>query len=148
MLMYGARPRSHITTHDQTWNHIRDEVVPNDPFPICIICCSRLLFSESTAKILGPTEVYVKQGSTLSLTCLVTQAVENAAIFWYHDVNVLDDQTSSGRIHIDSQFDPAAGSLTSRLRIDNLRVAHSGNYSCLPTAADPAFVIVHVINGI
>ena len=122
--------------------------------------------------MVGPPEVYVKQGSTLSLTCLVSQAVENAAIFWYHDMSVLDtnwptlgrplpssSSSSSSlsslgsavvgptRIRVDVQHDPPSTSVTSRLRIDNVQLGHSGNYTCLPTAADPAFVVVHVING-
>ena len=123
-----------------------------------------MLISESKAKIVGPAEVYVKKGSTLSLTCLVSQAVENAVIFWYHDANVLDNSgphhvasasasmhsastSSLPRVFIDLSYDPATSSLTSRLRINNLQVAHSGNYTCLPTAADQASVMVHVING-
>ena len=102
---------------------------------------------ESRAKIVGPTEVYVKVGSTLSLTCLVSQAVENAAIFWYHDLSVVDDSPPSGQVNVELHFDAPSTSLTSRLRITNLQTVHSGNYTCLPTAADPASVIVHVING-
>lgn len=96
--------------------------------------------------MVGPSEVYVKQGSTLSLTCLVTQAVENAAIFWYRDLHVIDD-SSVRPVRIDLHFDAATATLTSRLRITNVQPANSGNYTCLPTAADPASAIVHVING-
>ena len=96
--------------------------------------------------MIGPSEVYVKQGSTLSLTCLVSQAVEHAAIFWYHDMNVIDD-SNLRPVRIDLLFESATSTLTSRLRINNLQPAHSGNYTCLPTAADPASAIVHVING-
>ena len=96
--------------------------------------------------MIGPSEVYVKQGSTLSLTCLVSQAVEHAAIFWYHDMNVIDD-SNLRPVRIDLLFESATSTLTSRLRINNLQPAHSGTYTCLPTAADPASAIVHVING-
>ena len=88
-----------------------------------------VLISESKAKIVGPAEVYVKKGSTLSLTCLVSQAVENAVIFWYHDANVLDNSgphhvasasasmhsastSSLPRVFIDLSYDPATSSLT------------------------------------
>ena len=133
---------------------------------------------ESKATIVGPREVYVKQGSTLSLTCVVDEAVENAVVFWYHDAKVLDGASTRPPVHIDYIYDANAGqgeaaaqggegasaaaaaaaaavapasrgaaSVTSRLRINNLQVAHSGNYTCYPTAADPAHVSVHVING-
>jgi len=105
---------------------------------------------ESQAKMVGPSEVYVKQGSTLSLTCLVSQVVDNAAVFWYHDLNVIDDspqRRSPAAVRIDFHFDVDTASLTSRLTITNLQPGHSGNYTCLPTAADPASATVHVING-
>lgn len=100
--------------------------------------------------MVGPSEVYVKQGSTLSLTCLVSQAVDNAAVFWYHDLSVIDDspRRSSASVRIDFHYDVDTASLTSRLTITNLQPTHSGNYTCLPTAADPASATVHVINGI
>lgn len=102
--------------------------------------------SESKAKMVGPSEVYVKQGSTLSLTCIVSQAVENAAIFWYHDMNVIDDGPLRP-VRIDLHYEANTATLTSRLRITNLQPNHSGNYTCLPTAAEPTSAIVHVING-
>ncbi|EFX74240.1 hypothetical protein DAPPUDRAFT_57343, partial [Daphnia pulex] len=100
---------------------------------------------ESKAKMIGPADVYVKQGSTLGLTCLVSQAVEHATIFWYHDLNVIDE--SQPIVRIDQHFDSTIATMTSRLRINNLQSAHSGNYTCLTTAADPASTMVHVING-
>lgn len=103
-------------------------------------------FVESKAKLIGPSEVYVKQGSTLSLTCVVSQAVEHAAIFWYHDMNVIDDGHLR-LVKVDLHYEASTATLTSRLRITNVQPSHSGNYTCLPTAADPASTIVHVING-
>lgn len=100
---------------------------------------------ESKAKMVGPSDMYVKQGSTLSLTCLVSQAVEHATIFWYHDLSVIDD--SQVVVRIDQHFDSTISTLTSRLRISNLQSTHSGNYTCLTTAAAPASTMVHVING-
>ncbi|XP_057366639.1 zwei Ig domain protein zig-8-like [Daphnia carinata] len=100
---------------------------------------------ESKAKMIGSSDMYVKQGSTLSLTCLVTQAIEHATIFWYHDLSVIDD--SQVVVRIDQHFDSSISTLTSRLRISNLQPIHSGNYTCLTTAADPASTMVHVING-
>ena len=45
--------------------------------------------------MVGPSEVYVKQGSTLSLTCIVTQAVENAAISFRCKPSTSSNQTVS-----------------------------------------------------
>lgn len=43
-------------------------------------------------EIVGESELYVKAGSTVSLKCVVTQALEEPAyIFWYHNgARVLD----------------------------------------------------------
>jgi len=76
----------------------------------------------------------------------VTQAVENAAIFWYHDMNVIDDGPLRP-VRIDLHYEANTATLTSRLRITNVQPNHSGNYTCLPTAAEPTSAIVHVING-
>ena len=96
--------------------------------------------------MIGPADVYVKQGSTLGLTCLVSQAVEHATVFWYHGLNVIDESQSI--VRIGQNFDSTMATMTSRLRINNLQSAHSGNYTCLTTAADPASTMVHVINGL
>lgn len=104
----------------------------------------RFLCAESKARILGPAELYVKSGSAVSVTCIISQGPHDlGTVFWYRDTDMLHVQ-SERRMRIDTDWTEA---LTSRLRISEATPADSGNYSCVPTVAAPASVNVHVING-
>ncbi|TGZ55890.1 Uncharacterized protein DBV15_06047 [Temnothorax longispinosus] len=70
------------------------------------------------ATILGPEDVYVKKGSTISLT---------------GGVSLETEKTDTGT--------------TSRLLVTQARLTDSGNYTCIPSNANPASVMVHVLNG-
>ncbi|KAG8232990.1 hypothetical protein J437_LFUL013677, partial [Ladona fulva] len=106
----------------------------------------RLNVIEAKARIMGPSDLYVKTGSTIVLSCEVAQGPHDlGTLFWYRG-STLVDAASPGRASVDTQW---TGSLTSRLRVTAARPADSGNYSCVPTMAhaQPASVTVHVING-
>lgn len=100
--------------------------------------------AESKARILGPAELYVKSGSAVSVTCIISQGPHDlGSVSWYRDMDMLHVLTER-RMRIDTDWTDA---LTSRLRISGATPADSGNYSCVPTVAAPASVNVHVING-
>lgn len=100
--------------------------------------------TESKARILGPAELYVKSGSAVSVTCVISQGPHDlGTVFWYRDADMLHVETER-RVRIDTDWTEA---LTSRLRITDAITTDSGNYSCVPTVAAPASVNVHVING-
>lgn len=124
-------------------------------------------------EIVGESDMYVKAGSTVSLKCVITQALEEPAyIFWYHnservlnyDRKLVDirlerlgpDTTVSVRecSHRKSrQTHCSLFSLTARLlQVGNLiiynpRREDSGNYSCAPSNLDSASVVLHVLSG-
>ena len=51
----------------------------------------KINFSDVQAKILGPEEVYVKKGSTISLTCIVNaQDVSPSNVTWYQAGSIID----------------------------------------------------------
>lgn len=102
--------------------------------------------AESKAQVLGPSEVYVKQGSTLSLNCVVSNAEESVAVFWYRDLNVIDEGRHDS-VATDVHYDAANKVMTSHLRVANIPLTSAGNYTCLPSATESASVVVHVING-
>ncbi|KAJ2938489.1 hypothetical protein O0L34_g12936 [Tuta absoluta] len=97
-------------------------------------------------EIVGESDLYVKAGSTVSLKCVITQALEEPAyIFWYHnDERVLNYDRSLVEIRMERITpDTTVGNLI----IYNPRREDSGNYSCAPSNLDPASVVLHVLSG-
>ncbi|XP_058446688.1 zwei Ig domain protein zig-8-like [Malaya genurostris] len=108
---------------------------------------------EAKALILGPTDIYVKIGSAVTLTCIITQGPHDlGTIYWYRGTSTIKptethpNETSIAyppRISVDLKWTEA---LTSRLKILDAKLSDSGNYTCLPTSAEASSVMVHVLN--
>ena len=136
-------------------------------------CTSPNFFTvEARAEIVGPTLKYLTPGSTLKLICKVLQSTEATAyIFWYHDNRMINYDLDRG-INVSSE----AGKLKhfrindflielgkqlvlnfnllvltdfhySELTILHTTKNHSGNYTCVPSNAAPASVVVHIFKG-
>ncbi|KAK0174139.1 hypothetical protein PV328_007248 [Microctonus aethiopoides] len=96
--------------------------------------------------------MYVKTGSLLTLTCLMSQGPHDlGTVAWFRDNHPVvtstrndNDINTEPRITVETVWSDA---LTSRLRITSAKLSDSGNYSCVPTVAKRASVNVHVING-
>ncbi|XP_029162305.1 lachesin [Nylanderia fulva] len=107
---------------------------------------------EARARISGPPDIYVKTGSLLTLTCLMSQGPHDlGTVAWYRGTQAVvtsprseNDIEAEPRITVETEWSDA---LTSRLRITYAKLGDSGNYSCVPTVAERASVNVHVING-
>ncbi|XP_030036504.2 uncharacterized protein LOC115452178 [Manduca sexta] len=103
----------------------------------------RLDVVEARAQISGPTEKYLKPGSTLRLQCSVVQTTEAPAfVFWYHNSRMINYDVERG---INVTTDPAQR--LSDLLIPAASVSHAGNYTCVPNNAVPASIYVHIFNG-
>lgn len=102
--------------------------------------------AESKAKILGPSDLYVKTGSSVTLTCTISQGPHDlGTVFWYRDHQPIHSESHhKPRITVDTEW---SNSLTSKLRITSLLTTDSGNYTCVPTVASSASVNIHVISG-
>ncbi|KAH8289885.1 hypothetical protein KR018_000180, partial [Drosophila ironensis] len=110
---------------------------------------------DAKAIIAGPTDLYVKVGSVITLTCLVKQPASTVQdigpIYWYRGPYILtpfvahpnDAAIDLQRISMESTL---AEKLQSRLRIANAQLLDTGNYTCMPTTAEAASVVVNVIN--
>ncbi|KAH8419256.1 hypothetical protein KR222_000343, partial [Zaprionus bogoriensis] len=110
---------------------------------------------DAKAIIAGPTDLYVKVGSVITLTCHVKQpstaAQDIGPIYWYRGPYILtpfvahpnDAAIDLQRISMESTL---AEKLQSRLRIANAQLLDTGNYTCMPTTAEAASVMVNVIN--
>ncbi|XP_011062236.1 PREDICTED: lachesin [Acromyrmex echinatior] len=107
---------------------------------------------EARARILGQADIYVKTGSLLTLTCVMSQGPHDlGTVAWYRGSQAVVTSTRSEndietepRITVETEWSDA---LTSKLRITHAKLVDSGNYSCVPTVAEGASVNVHVING-
>ncbi|XP_055857685.1 zwei Ig domain protein zig-8 isoform X1 [Episyrphus balteatus] len=95
------------------------------------------------AKILGSTEVHVKRDSTISLACSVN--IHASSVSWYHGSSVVDFDSVRGGISLETEKTDVG--TTSRLMLTRASFRDSGNYTCVPAAAIPASVQVHVLNG-
>ncbi|XP_042216593.1 uncharacterized protein LOC121862394, partial [Homarus americanus] len=98
------------------------------------------------AKIEGPGEVYIQKGSTIRLTCLVNSHSDNVgAVNWFRDSQRLDYDSPRGGVSVEIEKTPAR--TTSKLFLTRAGKDDLGNYTCVPQFADPAYVLVHVVNG-
>ncbi|KAG7300538.1 hypothetical protein JYU34_016177 [Plutella xylostella] len=102
----------------------------------------------AAATIWGSQDVYVKKGSTISLTCSVnvhSSPPSSASVLWYHGSSVVDFDSPRGGISLETE--KTEGGTTSKLLVTKAALTDSGNYTCVPNNAHPASVSVHVLNG-
>ncbi|XP_053981455.1 zwei Ig domain protein zig-8-like isoform X3 [Hylaeus volcanicus] len=110
----------------------------------------RTFNSAAQARILGPEDVYVKKGSTISLTCTVNvQRPPPSSVSWHHGGAVVDFDSPSvhRRGGVSLETEKTENGTTSKLLVTQARLTDSGNYTCIPSNANPASVTVHVLNG-
>lgn len=99
------------------------------------------------AAILGPQELHVQEGDTITLICVIQQITHNPQskppfVFWYHGDNMVNYDGNRHRLSVITEVE---GIRThSRLTITDARSWDSGNYSCVPPNVKPAFVLVFV----
>ncbi|XP_071517035.1 zwei Ig domain protein zig-8-like [Panulirus ornatus] len=97
-------------------------------------------------QIQGPRELYIEEGSSLSLTCLVTSSSgPSTPVYWYHDTNLIDYNSPRGGVNL--KIDQGRGETTTRLVVSAVGPGDSGMYSCVPPGSHPASVRVHVQKG-
>ncbi|XP_059062670.1 hemicentin-1-like [Achroia grisella] len=105
-------------------------------------------YKSAAATITGSQDVYVKKGSTISLTCSVnvhSSPPSSASVLWYHGNSVVDFDSPRGGISLETE--KTEGGTTSKLLVTKAALTDSGNYTCVPNNAHPASVSVHVLNG-
>lgn len=97
------------------------------------------------AEILGHHPLFVKTGSSINLTCVITQSPEPPAfVFWYHDDRMINYDPSRGEITIQKN---GGDSALSRLYIKDAQPDDSGNYTCCPSNTAATSIQVYVLNG-
>ncbi|XP_037789703.1 uncharacterized protein LOC119585143 [Penaeus monodon] len=94
-------------------------------------------------EIQGPRELYIEEGSSLSLTCVVTSSRgPSKLIYWYHNTNLIDYNSPRGGVSL--KMDRGRGETTTKLVVSAVGPGDSGMYSCVPQGSHPATVVVHV----
>ena len=107
-------------------------------------CCFFAIAAQ--ANIWGPEDVYVKKGSTISLTCSINvHSTPPGSVLWYHGASVVDFDSPRGGISLETE--KTESGTTSKLLVTKAALTDSGNYTCVPSNANPASVWVHVLNG-
>jgi hypothetical protein len=102
-----------------------------------------LTVAEARAEISGSAEKYLKLGSTLRLVCTLLSSTEPPSyVFWYHNNRMINYDGDRG---VNVTTDRPAK--TSTLLINSAAPEHTGNYSCVPSNAQPASSYVHILNG-
>ncbi|KAK6624285.1 hypothetical protein RUM44_011144 [Polyplax serrata] len=107
---------------------------------------------KARARIKGPTDLYVKTGSSVAVTCIISQGPHDlGTVFWYKDKTIIqvshphpNEYDPFPRVVIETEW---TDGLTSVLRISHAQLVDSGNYTCTPTIAEAASVNVHVISA-
>lgn len=96
------------------------------------------IFPEAIAEIFGKPTKVVKPGSPLRLSCILRHSIEPPMyIFWYHRDKMINYNLGTGAAI-------RHGRQGSELIFPRAEIHHSGNYSCVPSNARQASVLVHV----
>ncbi|XP_045591404.1 zwei Ig domain protein zig-8 [Procambarus clarkii] len=142
-----------VNTEPKLSRHVTLRV--HEPRPTGIVTKTKVFVANNTAstkdgnlkvEILGPRELYIEEGSSLTLTCLVTSLRgPSALVYWYHDTSLIDYNSPRGGVNL--KIDRGRGETTTRLVVSSVGPGDSGMYSCVPQGSHPATVLVHVQKG-
>ncbi|XP_019870462.1 lachesin [Aethina tumida] len=133
--------------HLQNWGLLIKHVQPSDaglyecqmsthpPTSIFI----ELKVTKALAEIQGAPDLHIRSGSFLRLVCTLQNSTETPAyVFWYHEMRM---------INYDPGVSVLEGRASSILQLEEADKSNDGNYTCSPSNAVPASIIVHVINA-
>jgi len=104
-----------------------------------------LKVAEPYTEILGGPNIYLEEGFTMNLTCLVKDSPEPPQyIFWYQNEQPISYSSPRGGI---SQITEKGDTTASFLLVQQARVIDSGSYACHSSVGKIAKVTVHVIRS-
>lgn len=106
--------------------------------------------------------ISASQGSTINLTCIIKYSPDAPShTFWHfrdkviNQVNLIPLASNEPPLQVLSfeteprlsQFTENGETFTNYLLIRDVNVNDSGKYACAPSNAEPASILVHVVNG-
>ncbi|XP_042877175.1 zwei Ig domain protein zig-8-like [Penaeus japonicus] len=99
---------------------------------------------EPQAVITAGHELYLNLGSRLQLTCRVVNAPTTSEfLLWYHEEKVANYDVE----HVEVTMSHVNGTTVSTLTLEEAQVHNSGTYTCSPSNAREASVLVHVLRA-
>ncbi|KAF7272821.1 hypothetical protein GWI33_014425 [Rhynchophorus ferrugineus] len=97
------------------------------------------IVSEAVAEISGSPDLHIRAGSRMRIVCRLRHNTEPPDyVFWYHNQRMINH---------DQGVLVTADRTSSTLRIEDVDPSYSGNYTCYPSNATPAYANVHVLNA-
>uniref|UniRef100_T1GR34 Ig-like domain-containing protein n=1 Tax=Megaselia scalaris TaxID=36166 RepID=T1GR34_MEGSC len=95
--------------------------------------------------IIGGPDIYINTGSTVNLTCIISQSPEPPqSIEWTHNHVEINYDSPRGGVSVITE---KGETTTSYLLIQKAMMRDSGKYTCTPSNANPYTVTVHILNG-
>ena len=102
--------------------------------------------SAAAAVIHGKSAVFVKPGSTISLTCSIRLfSSPPTSIQWFRDTRALNLDSARGGVSLENEKTPQG--TRSTLIVTKATGDDTGNYTCSPSSGHAASVMVHVVDG-
>jgi hypothetical protein len=106
------------------------------------------LETANEAKILGPKDIYIQEGSTLNLTCVVPRSRSRArsrtwSVQWERGAAKLP--ATSARTAVTTIIEDYEA--ISNLMVFNTRASDTGKYKCYAATTKPGIVNINIIKG-
>ncbi|KAK8720212.1 hypothetical protein OTU49_013505, partial [Cherax quadricarinatus] len=100
---------------------------------------------EPKTYICGSGDVFINTGSNINLTCVVDYTPKPPSyVIWKHNNKVITYDSERGGVSVVTE----KGSRTiTNLLVRSASLMDSGTYSCNPSSAPVAKVLVHILNG-
>ncbi|XP_045131173.1 protein amalgam-like [Portunus trituberculatus] len=100
---------------------------------------------EPKTTIFGGPDVFINRGSNINLTCVVDYTPKPPSyVIWKHNNKVITYDSERGGVSVVTEKGPRT---TTNLLVRGAFPKDSGSYSCNPSSAPVAEVVVHILNG-
>jgi len=101
--------------------------------------------TEPVTEIVGSPDIYMEEGVTMNLTCIVKDSPEPPQfIYWYHNQQEIAYDSPRGGV---SQITEKGSTTASFLLIQQATLSDSGTYACHPSVGNLALTKVHVVRS-